>query len=170
MGGFGFAASGLHGHKAVALYCPHGNEYPEDMTKPVPIDASILMQLRQAATEAAHHAYAPYSKFRVGAALLLDNGAVVSGCNVENASFGLTICAERSAMVQAVAGFGPSVRVRAVLVINLNQTASSPCGACRQFLAEFAPPETPIYFPRDGSEAMQSISSLLPSRFSRASL
>jgi len=140
------------------------------MTKPAPLDASILMQLRQAATGAAQHAYAPYSNFRVGAALLLENGSIVSGCNVENASFGLTICAERSALVQAVARFGCAVRVRAVLVTNLNQTASSPCGACRQFLAEFASPDTPIYFPDSDGEAVETMSSLLPFGFSRASL
>ena len=140
------------------------------MTERVSLDASILMQLRQAATGAAQHAYAPYSNFRVGAALLLDNGSIVTGCNVENASFGLTICAERAAMVQAVTQFGPAVLVRAIVVTNLNQAASSPCGACRQFLAEFAPPETPVYFPDDHGESMQTIRSLLPFGFSRASL
>lgn len=132
--------------------------------------ASVLVELRQAAIDASQHAYAPYSNFRVGAALLLDDGSIVSGCNVENASFGLTICAERSAMVQAIARFGPRARVRAVVVTNLNQTASSPCGACRQVLAEFASPETPVYFPGEGEEAMQTISALLPFGFSRASL
>lgn len=152
------------------LYAARCNEYANGMAKPDPLDASILMQLRQAATEAAQHAYAPYSNFRVGAALLLDNGTIVSGCNVENVSFGLTICAERAAMVQAIARFGPLIRVRGVLITNLNQTASSPCGACRQFLAEFAYPDTPIYFPDDAVEIMQPMSALLPFGFSRASL
>jgi cytidine deaminase len=133
-------------------------------------ETSILMQLRQAATAAAQHAYAPYSSFRVGAALLLHNGAIVSGCNVENASFGLTICAERAAMVQAVAGFGTDISVRAVFVTNLNQRASSPCGACRQFLAEFATANTPVYFPSDDGEIVQTMSALLPFGFSKDSL
>lgn len=134
------------------------------------LDASILHPLRQAAIEAAQHAYAPYSNFRVGAALLLEDGPIVSGCNVENASYGLTICAERSAMVQAIARFGPKVRVRAVVVTNLNQAASSPCGACRQFLAEFAAADAPVYFPDANGEVMQPISALLPFGFSSASL
>ena len=153
-----------------ALYAACRSEYANGMTKPAPLDDSILMQLRQAATGAAQHAYAPYSNFRVGAALLLENGLIISGCNVENASFGLTICAERSAMVQAVARFGSAVRVRAAVVVNLNRASSSPCGACRQFLAEFAPPDTPIYFPDNDGQAMQTLSSLLPFGFSRASL
>ena len=137
---------------------------------PNPVEASTLTQLRQAATEAAQQAYAPYSSFRVGAALLLDNGTIVSGCNVENASFGLTICAERSAMVQAVARFGPKIRVRALVVTNLNHAASSPCGACRQFLAEFAAADTPVFFPNVAGETMQSIGALLPFGFSSDSL
>ncbi|MHB8301702.1 MAG: cytidine deaminase [Acidobacteriaceae bacterium] len=140
------------------------------MTEPTPLEAATLTRLRQAAIDASQHAYAPYSNFRVGAALLLEDGSIVSGCNVENASFGLTICAERSALVRAIARFGPTIRVRAVVVTNLNQTASSPCGACRQVLAEFASPETPVYFPGEGKEALQTISALLPFGFSRASL
>ena len=140
------------------------------MTVPDSIETSTLTQLRQAATEAAQHAYAPYSSFRVGAALLLDNGDIVSGCNVENASFGLTICAERSAMVQAVARFGPKVRIQAVVVTNLNRAASSPCGACRQFLAEFASADTPVFFPDAAGETMQTIAALLPFGFSSDSL
>src|SRR5271165_2860766 len=96
---------------------------------PTPEEARLL---QQAATQAAENAYAPYSGFRVGAALLLDDGSTVTGCNVENASYGLTICAERSALVRAVSEKGPQVRVKAVAVTNLNNAASPPCGACRQ--------------------------------------
>ena len=153
-----------------ALYWARCNEYANGMTVPDSIETSTLTQLRQAATEAAQHAYSPYSSFRVGAALLLDNGDIVSGCNVENASFGLTICAERSAMVQAVTRFGPKVRVQAVVVTNLNRAASSPCGACRQFLAEFASADTPVFFPDAAGETMQTIAALLPFGFSSDSL
>jgi len=106
-----------------------------------------LELLQQAATQAAEHAYAPYSKFRVGAALLLDDGSTVIGCNVENASYGLTICAERSAVVRAISEKGPQVRIRAIAVDNLNGAASAPCGACRQVLSEFAEDDAIISFP-----------------------
>src|ERR1700753_3425020 len=107
----------------------------------------LLRQLTTLAADAADHAYAPYSKFRVGAALLLQNGAIVTGANVENGSYGLTICAERSAVVRAVAEHGPEIRIVACAVTNLNQTASPPCGACRQVLSEFMQPASRIIFP-----------------------
>ncbi len=104
-------------------------------------------RLQQAATSAAQHAYAPYSNFRVGAALLLQDGTTVTGCNVENASYGLTICAERSAVVRAISESGPELRIRAIAVDNLNGTASSPCGACRQVLSEFVNDDAIVIFP-----------------------
>jgi cytidine deaminase len=114
-----------------------------------------LDELMQHARQAAERAYAPYSKFRVGAALELTNGEVVTGANVENASYGLTICAERSALVRAVAQFGPEIRVAAVAVANLNGMPSPPCGACRQMLAEFSAPDAQVMFPAaDGIKTM----------------
>ena len=106
----------------------------------------LVRQLTTQAAAAADHAYAPYSKFRVGAALLLQNGALVTGANVENASYGLTICAERSAVVRAVAEHGPEMRVLACAVTNLNQAASPPCGACLQVLSEFMLPASRVIF------------------------
>src|SRR5579863_2582130 len=79
-----------------------------------------LKELLALAVKAAQNSYSPYSHFRVGAALKLSNGAVVTGTNVENVSYGLTICAERSALVSAVAQYGPEIRVEAVAVANLN--------------------------------------------------
>jgi cytidine deaminase len=105
-----------------------------------------VLQLTGAAADAARQAYAPYSGFRVGAALLLENGAIVTGANVENASYGLTICAERSAVVRAVAEYGPQMRVRACAITNLNQAASPPCGACLQVLSEFMRPASRVIF------------------------
>src|ERR1700743_3631913 len=110
------------------------------------INSELLRQLTTQAAEAAGHAYAPYSKFRVGAALLLQNGAIVTGANVENASFGLTICAERSAVVRAVSEHGPEMRVLACAITNLNQAASPPCGACLQVLSEFMLPASRVIF------------------------
>lgn len=150
------------------LYPEKPWEYDDTMKSPAEKDNPMRERLRGLATEAANHSYAPYSNFHVGAALLLDNGEIVTGANVENASYGLTICAERSAMVRAVARFGPQVRLRAVCVVNLNHAASSPCGACRQFLAEFASAETPVYFPDTEGEAAETIRSLLPFGFEMA--
>ena len=116
---------------------------------------AALDNLLEEAKRAAKNSYSPYSGFRVGAALRLENGAVVTGTNVENVSYGLTICAERSALVRAVSEFGPRVRIRAVAVANLNGAASPPCGACRQMLAEFSEPDAPVIFPAaDGIRTM----------------
>ncbi len=110
--------------------------------------------LRELAIKAAQHAYAPYSKYRVGAALLLEDGAVVTGCNVENCSYRLTSCAEQGAITRAVAERGPGVRVRAVAVANLNDAASMPCGACRQTLSEFGEDEMIVLYPGEVGAAM----------------
>jgi homotetrameric cytidine deaminase len=115
-----------------------------------------------AAKQAALHSYSPYSGFRVGAALLLTNGEMVTGTNVENVSYGLTICAERAALVRAVAQFGPEIRVAAVAVVNLNGAASPPCGACRQVLAEFMDPDGPVSFPGGDGGAVVTVT--LPMR------
>jgi cytidine deaminase len=124
-----------------------------------------LRKLMKAAQKAARQAYAPYSKFRVGAAIQLTNGKVVTGVNVENASFGLTICAERSALVTAVAQYGPKIRIAAVAVANLNGLPSSPCGACRQMLAEFIEPDAPIMFPAAGGVCTMAFKDVLPVGF-----
>src|SRR4249919_1833259 len=98
--------------------------------------------LARQAWAAREHAYAPYSQFAVGAALLSESGEVYTGCNVENVSFGLTICAERSAVTAAIqAGCRKFV---GIAIVADTVTPVVPCGACRQFLAEFCP-EMPIY-------------------------
>lgn len=99
--------------------------------------------LLTAAAEVRRHAHAPYSTYRVGAALLSDDGRVITGCNVENASYGLTICAERVAIGAAVAQ-GKTAFKAIALVANSGSTPF-PCGACRQVLAEFCAPDTPVY-------------------------
>jgi homotetrameric cytidine deaminase len=126
-----------------------------------PQEAELLERARQAAQEA----YAPYSGFRVGAALLLESGAIVSAANVENASYGLSICAERSAVVRAVAEYGPAMRIAAAAVTNLNDAPSSPCGACRQVLSEFMAPGAPLFFPFDGTVQRRTLAELLPLGF-----
>lgn len=125
-----------------------------------------IAQLQQCAIEAAHNAYAPYSGFRVGAAVLLSDSTIVTGCNVENASYRLTTCAEQNAITTAVAQRGPHIRIAAITIANLNNAASQPCGACRQTILEFSSSETIIYFPNaDGSFVQAPIAELLPAAF-----
>jgi cytidine deaminase len=117
----------------------------------ITISPAQQKELLNASQDAAHRAYAPYSGFRVGAALLLEGGEIVAAANVENASYGLSICAERSAIVRAIAQHGPKLRIHAVAVTNLNDAPSSPCGACRQVLSEFMPPDGIVLFPFDST-------------------
>jgi cytidine deaminase len=138
----------------------------------LPLPADEVAALIARAAEVAQHSYSPYSRFRVGAALWLEPdaaqaGVMVAGCNVENASYRLTSCAEQAAVAAAVAQYGPQVRVRAVAVANLNGAACMPCGACRQTLAEFAGPETPLYYPDGtGGTVGTTMGELLPAAFS----
>jgi cytidine deaminase len=118
--------------------------------------------LFQEAQKAAAFAYAPYSNFHVGAALLAEDGTIFSGCNVENRSFGLTICAERNAVVQAVAH---GKRSFIALAISTPDSVDpvGPCGACRQVLSEFMPPEAPIRFSGSGPNRVDTtIGEMLP--------
>ena len=121
-----------------------------------------LLKLARAAQQ---NAYAPYSKFRVGAAVLLENGEIFTGCNVENASYGLTNCAERSAIFAAVSKLGAaSVKVRAVAVVNDHDVPCSPCGACRQVIAEFGPSAILWYLGTNGVKE-STMENLLPDCF-----
>jgi cytidine deaminase len=131
-----------------------------------PLDPTQAADLQQRAIAAAHHAYAPYSHFRVGAAVLLTSGHIVTGCNVENASYRLTVCAEQNAIAAAVALYGPEIRIRAIAVANLNDTASQPCGACRQTIHEFSTHDTTIIFPGENNTLAQTtMAELLPAAF-----
>jgi cytidine deaminase len=114
------------------------------------------------ARKAADNAYAPYSHFRVGAALLCDDGSIFSGCNVENRSFGLTVCAERNAAFQAVAQGKRRFTALAISTPD-SETPVGPCGACRQVLSEFMPPEAPVRFGGFGPQQVSTtLGELLP--------
>ena len=121
-------------------------------------------QLIEAARAMLDRAYAPYSKFHVGAAILTEAGNVYTGCNVENASYGVTNCAERTAIFSAVAAEGPAMKLRAVVVLNSATMPCSPCGACRQVIYEFGPRATVIY-QGNGSLSEATAEQLLPAGF-----
>ena len=121
-------------------------------------------RLLDAAAAAQERAYAPYSKFHVGAAVLAESGKVYTGCNVENASYGLTNCAERTAIFKAVSEEGPGLKLRAVAVTNAQKVACSPCGACRQVIFEFGPQAAVVFQGEKGFVTMAA-ADLLPSGF-----
>jgi cytidine deaminase len=128
------------------------------------LSTAARKKLERAATRVMKNAHAPYSKFRVGAAILLTNGRIFSGCNVENASYGMTNCAERTAIFTAVAELGPKIQIQAVAVTNDRGVACSPCGACRQVIYEFGPDATVFFQGANGSKQAQ-IKELLPEGF-----
>lgn len=131
------------------------------------VTPAALRSLVAAARAVRRRAHAPYSRFFVGAAVLDERGRVHAGCNVENASYGLTVCAERNAIAAAVAAGARSVR--AVVVVSDAQPLASPCGACRQVLAEFAADDAPVVLaPARGAASRgetMTVGALLPRAF-----
>ncbi len=128
--------------------------------------------LVNAAVEARKRAYAPYSHFAVGAAVLLKDGQVLTGVNVENASYPLTVCAERNAIAAAVSAGAGNGAITSVAIATEADVPAPPCGACRQVLAEFAGPNTPVlcYNVRDGKAERYTLGELLPHAFAKDSL
>jgi len=132
------------------------------MSKLATKDYDLLLQ---SARDILRRAYAPYSGFKVGAAILTHEGKIFTGCNVENASYGLTICAERSAIFTAVANSeGGKLALRAVAVVNEKEVPCPPCGACRQVISEFGM-DTIVLFKSEAGYQELTISDLLPSSF-----
>lgn len=126
-------------------------------------------RLIEAALAARGNAYVPYSRYRVGAALLTHSGDIVTGANVENASYGLTLCAERTAIVKAVSEGHRKFIAMAVAVDS--ELHAAPCGACRQVMEEFFDKDTAIYLVNARGDSVETdISTLLPGAFSRANL
>lgn len=123
----------------------------------------MLRRLETAARGALENAYCRYSGFPVGAAVLTEDGTVFAGCNVENASFGLTICAERNAIFQAVAA--GHRRVDAVVMVTANSDPTMPCGACRQVINEFGTSATIISIGSGGKSTQFQLEELLPHGF-----
>jgi cytidine deaminase len=129
----------------------------------MPLPATTLKKLRAAAKAASKRAYCVYSDFHVGAALLTAQGKVVSGCNVESASYGLTNCAERNAIGQMV--MAGELAFTAIVVYTPTPTPTAPCGACRQVLYEFGP-DAEVISVCDGDGVLRStVAELLPGAF-----
>jgi len=123
--------------------------------------------LLKQATNVLDNAYAPYSHFQVACCLLSDNGQYYVGCNVENASYSLTLCAEASAIAQMIAAGEKKITEALILIDSIE--ACSPCGACRQRLIEFADKDTPIHLAtRAGIQQTLSLGTLLPHTFTAA--
>jgi cytidine deaminase len=121
-------------------------------------------RLLRAARKVMKNAYAPFSHFRVGAAILTSKGRVFAGCNVENSSYGMTNCAERTAIFSAIAKDGPELEIQAVAVVNDHGVPCSPCGACRQVIFEFGPRAVIFYQGAKGPK-QSLITDLLPEGF-----
>ena len=131
------------------------------------VDEKTVARLIRAARDVQERAYAPYSHFRVGAALLGEDGTVYTGCNVENASYGLTICAERNAIFHAVAC--GCRHFTALFITGDSKDLTAPCGACRQVMAEFSIPEIILVRPDDSYETF-TLQQLLPLNFDESSM
>jgi cytidine deaminase len=132
------------------------------------LPSPVLRRLEQAARKAAAAAYAPYSKFRVGAAVLAGSGKIFTGCNVENASYGLCNCAERTALFTAVAA--GERRIKAVAVYTRTAAPTAPCGACRQVINEFGPRALIISIGSGRKRLETTLDRLLPAAFGRKNL
>lgn len=122
--------------------------------------------LVDAAKRAAENAYAPYSQFKVGAAIETQRGEIITGCNVENVSFGLSNCAERTAIYRAIAeGINPA-SIKQIAIYTPTDVIHSPCGACRQVIAEFCSQDTVFISTNDEQHKRWTVGQLLPDSFS----
>ena len=126
-------------------------------------------ELLKSALEGQKHSHAPYSNKHIGAAVLMDNGKIYNGCNVENASYGGTVCAERVAIFKAISE--GAKHIKEVMVVSSEQNPWPPCGFCRQVIAEFANPDTKIHLsnPQGQSRSLKFIE-LFPEAFGPAHL
>jgi len=129
-----------------------------------PAEIVISDELKAAAKSAYNNAYAPYSEFKVGSAALTSDNTIVSGCNVENASYGLTVCAERNCISQAVIQGKQAFKL--IVIYTEQDKLTPPCGACRQVIAEFFEQNAPVVaFNHKDEQRVWQVSQLLPDAF-----
>ncbi|NLE26423.1 MAG: cytidine deaminase [Clostridiaceae bacterium] len=141
------------------------SEYENTAIKSIP-EPEVLVSL---AVKIRENAYAPYSGFHVGAALFADNGKIYTGCNVENASYGAAICAERTAIVKAISE--GARKIMAIAVSSDSNLPTMPCGICRQFLSEFCSSNMPLYLSnRNGEYKVFSFEEILPHSFKQSDM
>ncbi len=129
------------------------------------MDTNKALMLLEQAKEVANNAYAPYSKFKVGASILFKDNSTVQGCNVENASYGLSLCAERNALSTAISVGKNKDDILAIAIYSPNTKKCFPCGACRQWIAEFSSEMKVIVEKDDNSALIYTINELLPHSF-----
>lgn len=125
--------------------------------------------LLEKAYEGRENAYAPYSNFKVGAAVLAENGKIYTGCNIENASYGATNCAERTAIFKAISE--GNRKIRAIAIVGADDEYTYPCGICRQVIAEFADKNTEIILGKKSLEyIVKTLAEILPGAFTKEAL
>jgi cytidine deaminase len=134
----------------------------------MPLPRPVCQRLERAARQAARKSYSPYSRFKVGAAVLAGSGEIYAGCNVENASYGLCNCAERTAIFAAIAA--GERKITAVAVHTPTPEPTLPCGACRQVIHEFGPEAVVICTGKGRSRIETTLHTLLPAAFGPADL
>lgn len=125
-------------------------------------------ELLKCANEAMERAYVPYSKFKVGAAVLMSSGKIYTGCNIENASYGATNCAERTAIFKAVSE--GETEIQAVAIVSSGKEFTYPCGICRQVITEFMKDGEFIFENANGEVKVVSLDEMFPYRFTKADL
>lgn len=129
------------------------------------ISKDLKEKLISLAKEAQEKAYVPYSKFPVGAALITEEGDIFTGCNVENISYGLSICGERTAIVKMISEKGPQTKIKAIVNTTKADISCSPCGACRQVIQEFSSPDGVVIYKNEEGYVTVPASSILPGAF-----
>lgn len=129
-----------------------------------------VKELVNLAFEASQNAYAPYSHFRVGAVVVLKDGTIFKGCNIENAAYGSTMCAERNAIFQVYCNGYHKEDIESLTIVADCEPIATPCGSCRQVLSELMLPKTPIYLANHNNVVTTTIENLLPGAFSKENL
>lgn len=129
------------------------------------VSKELQDKLIHLAKEAQKKSYSPYSKFQVGAAVLTEDGDIFTGCNVENISYGLTCCGERTAIFKMASEKGPHVKIKGIAVTSNPEMSCAPCGACRQVIKEFSTGDTLVIYKGQHEYISMSIDQLLPGSF-----